>query len=161
VLNEGMTDVATQMAKAVVQAYDFSSYSTIVDVGGRYGTFPRTVVMSDETNLVDLWNLRQGSRFSIDHLWPELATLDWRGYRSFTVPIFFLLGRHDWQMPAPLAATYFDTIDASCKQLVWFEPSGHYPPFEEPVKFERVLIEQVLPLGRTGARTCATPDTTP
>ena len=39
VVNEGMTDVATQMAAAVVQAYDFSSYGTIVDVGGGYGTF--------------------------------------------------------------------------------------------------------------------------
>ena len=39
VLNEGMTDRATEMAQAVVQAYDFSSYGTIVDVGGGYGTF--------------------------------------------------------------------------------------------------------------------------
>jgi O-methyltransferase domain/Dimerisation domain len=39
VLNEGMTDVATHMAEAVVQAYDFSPYGTIVDVGGGYGTF--------------------------------------------------------------------------------------------------------------------------
>jgi predicted O-methyltransferase YrrM len=39
VLNEGMTDGATDMAHAVVQAYDFSPYSTIVDVGGGYGTF--------------------------------------------------------------------------------------------------------------------------
>ena len=34
---------------------------------------------------------------------------------------------------------YFDTIDAPCKRLVWFDQSGHYPPFEEPEKFERVL----------------------
>jgi hypothetical protein len=39
VLNEGMTDVATHMAEAVVQAYDFSPYGMIVDVGGGYGTF--------------------------------------------------------------------------------------------------------------------------
>jgi O-methyltransferase domain/Dimerisation domain len=39
VLNKGMTDLAIQMAEAVVQAYDFSSYSTIVDVGGGYATF--------------------------------------------------------------------------------------------------------------------------
>ncbi len=39
VLNEGMTERATEMAHAVVQVYDFSSYGTIVDVGGGYGTF--------------------------------------------------------------------------------------------------------------------------
>ena len=113
------------------------------------GDLIRTVLLSDESGLLDLWYLRQGSRFSIEHLWPELSELDLRGYRSFTVPVFFLLGRHDWQMPAPLTADYFETIDAPCKRLVWFEQSAHYPPFEEPQKFERVLIEQVLPLART------------
>lgn len=30
--------------------------------------------------------------------------------------------------------------------LIWFEQSAHNPPFEEPVKFNQVLIEEVLPL---------------
>jgi pimeloyl-ACP methyl ester carboxylesterase len=68
------------------------------------------------------------------------------------VPVFFLLGRHDWQMPASVAAAYFDTVEAPCKRLVWFEDSAHYPPFEEPQKFERVLVEQVLPLARAGTQ---------
>ena len=125
------------------------------------GDLIRTVLMSDEAGLVDLWNLRQGSRFSIEHLWPELSDLDLRGYRTFEVPIFFLLGRHDWQMPSSVAAHYFDTIDAPCKRLVWFEQSGHYPPFEEPQTFGRVLVEQVLPLARTDARTCPPQEPTP
>jgi proline iminopeptidase len=124
------------------------------------GDLIRTVLMSDETNLADLWRLRQGSRFSIDYLWPELSELDLRRYRSFSVPVFFLLGRHDWQMPASVAASYFDTIDAPCKRLVWFEQSSHYLPFEEPRKFERVLIDQVLPLARTGTRACSLEDET-
>jgi pimeloyl-ACP methyl ester carboxylesterase len=118
------------------------------------GDLIRTVLLSDEAGLVDLWNLRQGSRFSLELLWPELSALDLRGYRSFKVPIFFFLGRHDWQMPARVAADYFDSIDAPCKRLVWFEQSGHYPPFEEALQFERVLVDQVLPLARSGARTC-------
>ena len=79
-------------------------------------------------------------------MWAEISALDLRGYRSFAVPVFFFLGRHDRLMPASLAAAYFDTIDAPCKRLVWFEHSAHYLPFEEPEKFERVLVEQVLPL---------------
>jgi pimeloyl-ACP methyl ester carboxylesterase len=125
------------------------------------GDLIRTVIMSDETNLADLWRLRQGSRFSMEHLWPELSQLSLTGYRSFAVPIFFLLGRHDWQMPATVAARYFDRIDAPCKRLVWFEHSGHYPPFEEPRKFERVLVDEVLPLALTGARTCPLMDEGP
>ncbi|HVO26493.1 MAG TPA: alpha/beta hydrolase [Candidatus Margulisiibacteriota bacterium] len=124
------------------------------------GDLIRAVLMSDETNLVDLWRLRQGSRFSMECLWPELSDLDLRGYRSFNVPVFFLLGRHDWQMPARVAADYFATVEAPCKRLVWFEQSAHYPPFEEPQTFEHVLIEQVLPLARTGRRTCPLEDDT-
>jgi proline iminopeptidase len=124
------------------------------------GALIRAMLMSDEAGLADLWYLRQGSRFSIERLWPELSELDLRRYRSFAVPVFFLLGRHDWQMPAQSSADYFDSIDAPCKRLVWFEHSAHYPPFEEPEKFERVLVEQVLPLASTGTRTCPVEDRT-
>jgi hypothetical protein len=37
VFNEGMTDLATQMAEAVTQVYDFAPIGTIVDVGGGHG----------------------------------------------------------------------------------------------------------------------------
>ena len=118
------------------------------------GDFVRTMLTSDEANLADLWYLRQGSRASLDLLWPELSTLDLRAHRSFAVPVFFFLGRHDWQMPASIAADYFETIEAPCKRLVWFEESGHYIPFEEPREFERVLIDEVLPLAGSGQRRC-------
>ena len=36
--NEAMTGWTTQLAGAVVDAYDFSPFETIVDVGGGYGT---------------------------------------------------------------------------------------------------------------------------
>jgi pimeloyl-ACP methyl ester carboxylesterase len=45
-----------------------------------------------------------------------------------------------------LAGTYFDKIAAPYKKIVWFEQSTHNPPFEEPEKFNRVLIDEVLPL---------------
>ncbi|HEX5421983.1 MAG TPA: hypothetical protein VFW94_00415 [Candidatus Acidoferrales bacterium] len=47
-------------------------------------------------------------------------------------------GRYDQQVPAPLAASYFQTIRAPCKQLIWFERSAHHPPFEEAEKFNRM-----------------------
>ena len=39
-----------------------------------------------------------------------------------------------------------DNIAAPHKKIVWFEQSAHNPPFEEPEKFNRVLIDEVLPL---------------
>jgi pimeloyl-ACP methyl ester carboxylesterase len=119
------------------------------------GALVRAMLMSDEANLADLWLLRQGSRFSIEHLWPDLAELSLTKYRIFAAPVFFVLGRHDWQMPASVASRYFDTLEAPCKHRSWFEHSGHYPPFEEPANFERVLVDRVLPLASTGVRTCS------
>jgi pimeloyl-ACP methyl ester carboxylesterase len=64
------------------------------------------------------------------------------------VPVFFLLGRHDRHIPSVLAEQYFRSIEAPLKRLIWFEHSAHNPPFEEPGKFNRVLIEDVFPLAR-------------
>ena len=57
-----------------------------------------------------------------------------------------LLGRYDWQVPSVLAEQYFNTIDAPCKRLIWFEQSAHNPPFEEPGRFVHVMVDDVLPL---------------
>jgi pimeloyl-ACP methyl ester carboxylesterase len=109
---------------------------------------------TDEARLVDLVKFGQGDRFSLEHLWGEFSQLDLTPSRSFAVPLFFLLGRHDWQVPATLAAQYFATIDAPCKRLIWFEQSAHHPPFEEPETFHAVLIDQVLPVVQAPTRTC-------
>lgn len=101
---------------------------------------------TDEANLVDLILFGQGNRFSLEHLWPEFSHLDLTVYKTFNTPVFFLLGRYDWQVPATLADSYFETIEAPYKQLIWFERSAHYPPFEEADKFNGVLIEDVLPV---------------
>jgi proline iminopeptidase len=80
------------------------------------------------------------------YLWRELSQVDLTRYPTFDVPIFFLLGRYDWHVPAVLAASYFDKIRASSKRLIWFEHSAHNPPFEEPEAFNAALIKDVLPL---------------
>lgn len=112
---------------------------------------------TDEANLIDLVKFGQGNRFSLELLDPEISRLDLiQQYRSFEVPIFFLLGRYDRHVPAGLAARYFDTITAPCKQLVWFGQSAHNPPFEEPDKFNQLLTGQVLPLVQ-GRASCQKP----
>jgi pimeloyl-ACP methyl ester carboxylesterase len=113
------------------------------------GKLIQAALQTDEANLVDLVKFGQGNRFSLVQLEDEISRLSLSAkYRSFQVPVFFLLGRYDMNTPAALAEQYFETIDAPQKQLIWFEKSAHNPPFEEPEKFNRVLIERVLPLSR-------------
>lgn len=112
---------------------------------------------ADEVNLLDLIKFGQGNRFSLERLERENAQVDLtQRYLDFQVPIFFLLGRRDWHVPAVLAATYFDAINAPCKRLVWFEQSAHNPPFEEPQKFNEVMVNVVRPVSMDAAL-CTSP----
>jgi pimeloyl-ACP methyl ester carboxylesterase len=80
-------------------------------------------------------------------LWGEFRAFDIDDtLTSFETPIIFLLGRYDWQVPAVLAASYFERIDAPYKRLVWFEESAHKPPFEQPEQFNRILVDVLTPV---------------
>jgi pimeloyl-ACP methyl ester carboxylesterase len=103
---------------------------------------------TDEANLVDLILFGRSNRFSLEHLWPQFSQLDLTVYKVFKTPVVFLLGRYDRQVPATLAASYFEAIEAPHKRLIWFEQSAHHPPFEEIEKFNKVMIEEVLPVVR-------------
>jgi pimeloyl-ACP methyl ester carboxylesterase len=102
---------------------------------------------TDEANLVDLIKFGQGNRFSLRHLWPEFRRFKVDDtLTSFEVPVIFLLGRYDWEVPSVLAARYFEHLHAPDKRLIWFEHSAHNPPFEEPELFNRTLIDVLGPL---------------
>ena len=49
VFNQAMTGWTTQLVDAVIDAYDFSRFGTIVDVGGSYGTLLAAVLRSNQT----------------------------------------------------------------------------------------------------------------
>jgi proline iminopeptidase len=89
----------------------------------------------------DLILFGRGNQFSLNRLWPEFRDfkLD-ETYLEFHVPVYFLEGRYDWQVPAVVAETYFNKIKAPYKELIWFENSAHNVPFEEASNFNQVLI---------------------
>lgn len=102
---------------------------------------------TDEANLIDLITFGRGNRFSLEHLWEEFRAFDIdTRLTRFDTPVVFLLGRHDWQVPAVVAARYFERIDAPAKRLIWFEQSAHNPPFEEPARFNRAIVEALRPI---------------
>jgi proline iminopeptidase len=111
------------------------------------GTLIWAALRTDEANVIDLVKFGQGNRFSLNHLWNEFRELDIDdNLIAFETPVIFLLGRYEWQVPAVLAARYFDRIEAPQKRLIWFEQSAHNPPFEEPDAFNRTLVDVLQPL---------------
>ena len=70
--------------------------------------------------------------------------------KSINVPVYFLQGRHDNDTPSKLVEEYFNILSAPKKELIWFENSAHFPFYEEPDEFSKVLIEKVLPEAQNG-----------
>lgn len=64
--------------------------------------------------------------------------------REIDVPVYFFLGRHDFQVASVVAERFFHTIKAPKKELVWFEQSAHSACFEEAEKFNRLMRDMVL-----------------
>lgn len=87
-----------------------------------------------------------GTIYSPWHMWDEIMETDFfEQAPRLEVPIYFFLGRHDYNTPFELAEQYFEMLDApSGKELIWFEDSAHSPNFEETEKFARMMVEKVL-----------------
>jgi pimeloyl-ACP methyl ester carboxylesterase len=60
------------------------------------------------------------------------------------IPVYFVHGRYDLDAMPVLLEEYYNALEAPSKKLIWFEYSGHKPPFEETGKFLEVMIDQVL-----------------
>jgi len=83
---------------------------------------------------------------SMKMLWPQLFKVDlFKSVPEFKIPVYFMEGRHDWEVPAEIAERYFNFITAPSKELIWFEKSAHMPNSEEKDKFNKILTGRILP----------------
>lgn len=122
---------------------------TLVDrMGGHFHTRPDFFLATLEglvSGYAAPWEIPryiEGNNVSLTAMTEALLALDLRReVPSVDVPVVFMLGRHDRQLDARLAATYFDQIRSPRKSLIWFEASAHNIPFEEPDRFNRTLIQ--------------------
>ncbi len=65
--------------------------------------------------------------------------------KEVEIPIYFFLGRYDYQVASVVAEKFFHAIKAPKKELVWFEQSAHCSCFEESEKFNRLMVDMLLP----------------
>lgn len=117
--------------------------------GSSKGAFPlifSSLISATEYTLLDKVNFFKGIFASNHLLWQELLTINLeKQVSSFKVPIYFVLGKHDYEVPSVLAEQYFKIIEAPKKELIWFENSAHFAFTEENEKFNDLLINHILP----------------
>jgi pimeloyl-ACP methyl ester carboxylesterase len=122
---------------------------------GALGMLLRSVLFSSEYTLRDRVNFVRGIAGSMRALWPQLLAVNlFEQVPEYEVPVFFMEGRHDWEVPSILAARYFEVLRAPSKRLVWFESSAHLPNAEERARFNAILRDDVrqVALAREGAQ---------
>jgi pimeloyl-ACP methyl ester carboxylesterase len=117
--------------------------------GSSNGAFPlifSSLISATEYTLLDKVNFFKGIFASNHLLLPELLKINLNKQAlSFKVPIYFVLGRHDYEAPFILAEQYFKIIEAPQKEIMWFENSAHFANAEENEKFNNLLIDRILP----------------
>jgi pimeloyl-ACP methyl ester carboxylesterase len=63
---------------------------------------------------------------------------------TIVIPIYFIHGIYDYTVNYSLTKEYYKIINAPLKGFYSFNQSAHSPIFEEPDKFIKILLEDVL-----------------
>jgi pimeloyl-ACP methyl ester carboxylesterase len=94
----------------------------------------------------EIGHIWDGNKFATPYLLPEVVALDLTKTNKLSVPLILFEGRHDRLVNSEVAASWFDTVKAPDKHLVWFEHSGHMPMTEERGKFLLSLVRYARPI---------------
>ncbi len=102
---------------------------------------------SPDYSLGDWLKFYRGIFFSLEHMWEQINDDNhfFIEVPRIEVPVYFFLGRYDYNTPFEITERYYQALDAPAgKQIVWFENSGHMIPYEEPEKYVDTLVNKVL-----------------
>lgn len=104
------------------------------------------VITAPEYSFLEKLKYMKGQNRSRQLLWsPELLEVDFfTEVPRLEVPVYFIAGKYDYITSNTLTREYFYFVDAPYKELVEFEKSAHCAIFEEPQKFNWLMINKVL-----------------
>ena len=63
---------------------------------------------------------------------------------KLVIPVYFFSGKYDLTVNINLSRAYLEKLDAPVKGFYTFENSAHSPLFEEPQRFNEIMINDVL-----------------
>jgi pimeloyl-ACP methyl ester carboxylesterase len=82
-------------------------------------------------------------KYSAYRLEKDIFATDLSSIKEIKIPVYFFMGRHDWNLPTAITVDYYNTLTAPKKEIVWFENSGHEPLEEEADLFNKKMIERI------------------
>lgn len=103
-------------------------------------------LLSPEYDKDDACAIDKGSLLTLDSILPEFLAVDFKGVKSFPIPVVMFMGRNDYTTPSEPTASWLRQVKAPYKRAVWFEHSAHMIPWEEPGKTLTSLLQYVRPL---------------
>ncbi|RPD45637.1 alpha/beta hydrolase [Hymenobacter sediminis] len=110
-------------------------------------------LLSPEYSIKEVEAIDQGSLFTLGRILPAFLQVDFKPVKSFPIPVFMLMGRHDYTTPSEPTASWLAQVKAPLKRGIWFENSAHLIPLEEPGKLLLTLVNEVRPLALKPTRT--------
>jgi pimeloyl-ACP methyl ester carboxylesterase len=127
-------------------------YGGLAAYRSTFGYYFNAPLLSPLYTAADVAAIDQGSRFTLGRILPEFLAVDFTSVKSFPIPVFMLMGRHDYTTPSAPTADWLKQVKAPLKKGIWFENSAHLIPLEEPGKMLFTLVNEVRPLALESPR---------
>ena len=108
-----------------------------------YFNWMLSIWLSREYSFFDLIKCIKSESFSAKNIIhdQDYNNIDFfKHFPEVKIPVFFISGEYDYNIPWPLVEKYCDRLKAPYKEFIKFEKSGHNPVFEEPEKFNKEII---------------------
>jgi len=105
----------------------------------------KTVFKSPIFKFSDIYYLAKGSKLNT-MLGETLLEYNIQNITEYPVPMYYVLGRDDWQVPSTVAAEYFEKINAPQKGLYWIENAGHVTDVDNTADFCKAVKEIIMQL---------------
>ena len=121
-------------------------YGGLAAYRSTFGYYFNAPLLSPLYTAADVKAIDRGSLFTLGRILPEFLAVDFTPVKSFPIPVFMLMGRHDYTTPSAPTADWLKQVKAPLKKGIWFENSAHLIPLEEPGKMLLTLVNEVRPL---------------
>ncbi|QHT61233.1 alpha/beta hydrolase [Paenibacillus lycopersici] len=108
-----------------------------------------SMLASPNHNFRDILAYFKGMNYSLGQLYEELITFDARKVGlKYELPYFIFQGDTDLVTPVDTARSFFEDIEAPCKEFALVPNAGHLACFASSEYFLDLLVQRVLPLTR-------------